>query len=152
MYTQNDTPTLQVVLDEPFGKFGYNKQIKCLFHLWNGFLSLEEVKRVAEITNIYVEQLGLTNIIADHRSMELFSEEVSAYISNVWLPKLESLGVKTTFVVMSGEAFTQLTAVETHENARNKSGIDIRHFGKMSDAIESVKVYNLQQVLQRCVI
>jgi hypothetical protein len=130
-----------VLIKGSFGTFGYNPELKCMFHLWKGFLSLDEVKKVAETTNPYIAR-GITNVIADHRNMEMFSEEVSAYIAGTWLPAMEKLGAQTTFVVMSPESFTQLSAEEMHEKAKSQSAIDIRHFGSMDAAIEAMREYN----------
>jgi hypothetical protein len=141
MSQQPQTPVTHVLLKGSFGTFGYNPQLKCMFHLWKGFLSLDEVKKVAETTNPYIAR-GITNVIADHRNMEMFSEEVSAYIANTWLPAMEKLGAQTTFVVMSPESFTQLSAEEMHENAKSQSTIDIRHFGSMEAALEAMHEYN----------
>ena len=138
----SQVPPIEIILNESFGTFGYNTQLKCLFHFWKGFLTLEEVKRVAETTNPYMAMFGLTNVIADHRNMEMFSEEVSAYIADTWIPAQEQLGVKGTFIVMSPEAFTQIAAEEMHENARLKSSIEIFHFDSMDEAIKAIEAYN----------
>jgi|GEM_PF-2267913 len=138
----NQIATIRFLIDEPFGTFGYNESLKCFFHFWKGFLTLDEVKKVAEMTNPCMEKLGLTNVIADHRNMEMFSDEVADYIASVWIPAQEKMGVKGTFIVMSPEAFTQIAAEEMHEQARIKSSIEIFHFGSMDDAIEAVEAYN----------
>jgi hypothetical protein len=140
MSQQPQTPVTHVLLKGSFGTFGYNPELKCMFHLWKGFLSLDEVKKVAETTNPYIAR-GITNVIADHRNMEMFSEDVSAYIANTWLPAMEKLGAQTTFVVMSPESFTQLSAEEMHENAKSQSSIDIRHFGSLDAALEAMRAY-----------
>ncbi|MDJ1470377.1 hypothetical protein QNI16_34640 [Cytophagaceae bacterium YF14B1] len=132
-------PSMEVLIDESFGTFGYNVELKCVFHLWKGFLTLEEVKRVAEITNPYMEKLGLAYVVADHCNMEMFSEDVSAYIADVWIPAQEKIGVKTAFIVMSPEAFTQISAEEMHEQARAGSSIEILHFDSMEVALEALK-------------
>ncbi|CAA9324861.1 MAG: hypothetical protein AVDCRST_MAG56-7072 [uncultured Cytophagales bacterium] len=141
MSQQLQTPVTHVLIKGSFGTFGYNPELECMFHLWKGFLSVDEVKRVAETTNPYIAR-GITNVIADHRNMEMFSEEVSAYIANTWLPAMEKLGARTTFVVMSPETFTQLSAEEMHETAKSQSSIDIRHFGSMDDALAALRAYN----------
>jgi hypothetical protein len=143
----NQLPPIEVLIEDSFGTFGYNAELKCLFHFWKGFLTLEEVKRVAETTNPYMEKLGLTNVVADHRNMEMFSEDVSAYISDVWIPAQEKIGVKGTFIVMSPEAFTQIAAEEMHEQAREKSSIEIFHFDSMEETIKAVKAYNAKHLV-----
>ncbi len=140
----HQAPVTHVLIEESYGTFGYNPEFNCMFHLWKGFLSVEEVKKVAETTNPYIHQ-GITNVIADHRHMEMFSEEVSKYIAGEWLPAMEALGAKTTFVVMSPEAFTQISAEEMHENAKSKSAIHIRHFNSMDEAVRAMREYNRQR-------
>ncbi len=141
MSQQSQSPVTHVLIKGSFGTFGYNPELRCMFHLWKGFLSLDEVKKVAEATNPYISR-GITNVIADHRNMEMFSEEVSDYIAGTWLPAMEKRGARTTFVVMSPETFTQLSAEEMHENAKSQSSIDIRHFGSMEAALEAMHAYN----------
>lgn len=142
----NQLPPIEVLIDESFGIFGYNAELKCVFHFWKGFLTLEEVKKVAEITNPYMEKLGLVYVVADHCHMEMFSEEVSAYIADVWIPTQEKIGVKAAFIVMSAEAFTQIAAEEMHEQARLASAIEISHFDSMDIAIEAVQAHNRTSV------
>nr|MCU0389989.1 hypothetical protein [Thermoflexibacter sp.] len=96
---------MQVVINEKYGTFGYDVELKAMFHHWKGFLLLEEVKNVAEVTNPIMKDLGLVNVIADHNEMELFSDEVSDYIASTWIPAQEQAGVKNIYVVLSQEAF-----------------------------------------------
>ncbi len=133
---------MQVVINERYGKFGYDTDLKVMFHHWKGFLLLEEVKNVAEKTNALMKELGLVTVIADHNEMELFSDEVSAYISSIWIPEQEAAGVENIFVVLSEEAFAKFAAEEMHEAAKEKSIIDIQHFGNINNAIEAAKAYN----------
>ncbi len=134
---------MQVVIDETYGKFGYDLELKAMFHYWKGFLLLNEVEHVAEITNALMEQFGLTNVIADHNEMELFSDDVSAYISGTWIPEQEKVGVKNIYVVLSEEAFAKFTAEDMHEQAKENSSIKISHYSNISDAIAAVKKVNL---------
>ena len=133
---------MQTVIDTSYGKFGYDVDLKAMFHYWKGFLMLEEVKNVAETTNPIMEEKGLVNVIADHNEMELFSDEVSDYIAETWIPAQEKAGVKNIFVVLSAEAFAKFAAEEMHEHAKENATIDIRHFGNMEDAIKAAKEYN----------
>jgi hypothetical protein len=133
---------MDIVIDENYGKFGYEANLKAMFHHWKGFLMLEEVKHVAETTNPIMVEKGLVNVIADHNEMELFSDEVSAYIAETWIPEQEKAGVKNIFVVLSAEAFAKFAAEEMHEHAKEKAAIDIRHFASMEDAIKAAKEYN----------
>ncbi len=133
---------MQVVIDEKYGKFGYDLELKAMFHHWKGFLLLDEVKHVAEVTNPLMKELGLVNVIADHNEMELFSDEVSTYIAETWIPAQEEAGVKNIFVVLSKEAFAKFAAEEMHEHAKEKAKIDIRHVGSMEDAIAAAREYN----------
>lgn len=133
---------MQVVIDEKYGKFGYDTDLKAMFHYWKGFLLLEEVKHVAEVTNPIMTEKGLCNVVADHNEMELFSDEVSAYIAETWIPEQEKAGVKNIFVVLSAEAFAKFAAEEMHEHAKENATIDIKHFGSMEDAIKAAKEYN----------
>jgi hypothetical protein len=133
---------MEVVINEKYGKFGYDVELKAMFHHWKGFLLLEEVKHVAETTNPLMKELGLVTVIADHNEMELFSDEVSAYISTTWIPEQEKAGVENIFVVLSEEAFAKFAAEEMHEAAKEQSVIDIQHFGNINAAIEAAKAYN----------
>lgn len=134
---------MQIVIDETYGKFGYDSELRAMFHYWKGFLMLDEVKHVAEVTNALMIQLGLTNVIADHNQMELFSDDVSAYISGTWIPEQEKAGVKNIYVVLSEEAFAKFTAEDMHEQAKENSSINISHYGSINDAIAAVKKANL---------
>jgi hypothetical protein len=127
------------VLDENYGKFGYDKNLKCQFHLWKGFLYLEEVKHVAEVMSRLTTDYELKYVIADHRNMELFSQDISDFIAKTWLPQQETFGIQNVFVVLSDEAFTKFVAEETHDVARQNTTIDIQHFTSMEDAIAAVK-------------
>jgi len=142
----NQLPPLQILIEDTFGTFAYSTDLKCFFHFWKGFLTLDEVRKVAETTNPVMEKFGLTNVIADHRNMEMFSEDVAEYISGVWIPAQEKIGVKGTFIVMSPEAFTQIAAEEMHEQAREKSSIEIFHFDSMEDALQAVEKFNRTHV------
>jgi hypothetical protein len=133
---------MHTIIDESYGRFGYDTTLKAMFHHWKGFLMLDEVKNVAEVTNPLMAEKGLVNVIADHNEMELFSDEVSAYIAETWIPAQEKVGVKNIFVVLSEEAFAKFAAEEMHEHAKEKATIDIRHFGSMEDAIKAAKEYN----------
>ena len=133
---------MQIIINESYGKFGYDTSIKAMFHHWKGFLMLDEVKNVAEVTNPIMAEKGLVNVIADHNEMELFSDEVSAYIAETWIPAQEQAGVKNIFVVLSEEAFAKFAAEEMHEHAKENVRIDIKHFGSMEDAINAAKAYN----------
>lgn len=134
---------MQIVIDETYGKFGYDSELRAMFHYWKGFLMLDEVKHVAKVTNDLMEQFGLTNVIADHNEMELFSDNVSAYISGTWIPEQEKVGVKNIYVVLSEEAFAKFTAEDMHEQAKENSSINISHYGSINDAIAAVKKANL---------
>jgi hypothetical protein len=134
---------MQVVINETYGKFGYDLELKAMFHYWKGFLLLSEVKHVAVITNALMKELRLTNVIADHNEMELFSDDVIAYISGTWIPEQEKVGVKNIYVVLSEEAFAKFSAEDMHEQAKSTSAIEISHYSNISDAIAAVKKKNL---------
>lgn len=134
---------MQVIIDKMYGKFGYDLELKAMFHYWKGFLMLDEVKHVAEVTNASMKEFGLTNVIADHTEMELFSDDVSAYISGTWIPEQEKVGVKNIYVVLSEEAFAKFTAEDMHEQAKENSSINISHYGSIGDAIAAVKKVNM---------
>lgn len=133
---------MQVVINETYGKFGYDMELKAMFHYWKGFLLLDEVKYVAEYTNPLMQSLGLVNVIADHTEMELFSEDVVAYISGTWIPEQEQAGVKYIYVVLSEEAFAKFSAQDMHEQAKETSVIEINHFSNIADATASAKRKN----------
>lgn len=133
---------MQTVIDKSYGKFGYDTELKAMFHYWKGFLLLDEVRYVAETTNPLMKELGLVNVVADHTEMELFSDDVVAYISSTWIPEQEKAGVKNIFVVLSEETFAKFSAEDMHEQAKATSLIEISHFGNINDAIAAVKSKN----------
>jgi hypothetical protein len=84
---------------------------------WIGFLKPADVKRGCAFMTRYIKDNGVKNHLSDHRQLKVLSKEVQDYLTQVWFPEVEKIGLRKVGAVVAEDVFAAATV-----NKVNKEG------------------------------
>jgi len=104
-----------------------------MVHGWLGYRSNEQLKSVLDghFVKIY-GQYKFKNMVIEISKMSGAFTEVNDWMASYFMPKLVSLGLRNSAVVLPANIFSQLAVDDWNKKV---SGFTTRNFGSLNDAL-----------------
>ena len=108
-----------------------------LFHGWKGFRTFEQMKGVLEghVMDIYKKNRCKGAIVESTKMSGSFND-ANDWLSQIYMPKLASLGLQKVAVVLPQNIFAQLSVDEWDKKV---GGFVSRNFGSLNEALDWLK-------------
>jgi len=104
-----------------------------LVHGWLGYRTIDQLKSVLDghFIKIY-SQYKFKNMVIEISRMSGSFTEANDWMANYFMPKLVSLGLKNTAVVLPANLFAQMAVEDWNKKV---GGFTTRNFSSLSDAL-----------------
>jgi hypothetical protein len=85
---------------------------------WIGFLKPEDVKAGCTFMTKYIKENSIKSHLSDHRELKVLSKEVQDYLTQVWFPEVERIGLTKVGAVVADDVFAAATVSKVNKEAR----------------------------------
>lgn len=106
------------LLKEPFVNILFDKNTNLITAEWIGFLKVDEVKKGCSFMTKYIKDYNLRSHLSDHRQLKVLSKEVQDYLTMIWFPEVEKVGLTKVGAVVSEDVFAAATVKKVNSEAK----------------------------------
>lgn len=123
------------LMKEPFVEITYDKSKKILVAKWIGFLKIADARTGCSFMTKFVKDNLVNTHLSDHRQLKVLSKEVQDYLTIVWFPEVERVGLKRVGAVVAEDVFAAATVGKVNK-AGQVGNLKIDMFNSESECVK----------------
>jgi hypothetical protein len=110
--------TTKSLMNEPFVNIYLDNANNVIVAKWIGFLKPQDVKKGCSFMTKYIKENGLRHHLSDHRQLKVLSKEVQDYLTQVWFPEVEKIGLRKVGAVVAEDVFAAATVSKVNKEGQ----------------------------------
>lgn len=139
--------SLEVFFDEPFCKVSYDKENNWILSEWNGYQTVDQIKRA--LTEGYLKAMQTTNcgiIVVDARSAKGTFTAANDWIANDWMMKALKLGFYLNAQIFSSDIFIKFAMQDLNHKYEksNLPNFKMLYFDNLETAKEWIQAQRMK--------